>query len=142
MTVNPLKKILFICVENFNRSQMADAFAKRQAEGKSEVFSAGSKPSGKINPRAIKFMKEIRYDLSTQSSKSLSEIETIEFDYVITMGCGDACPWVKAKHRINWQLEDPKEKSDEEFRQIRDEIKAKMASLLNSFNRFNTSSSE
>src|SRR5437868_3361611 len=119
--MNPLT-ILFVCVENSCRSQMAEAFAKMRGEGKIEAYSSGSKPSGKVNPRAIEFMKETGYDLSTHASKSLADIPQIEYDFAITMGCGDECPSVRAKHREDWQIPDPKNLSPEEFRRIRDRI--------------------
>ena len=90
------KSFLFVCIENSNRSQMAQAFAKIWGGEKVEAYSAGSRPSGKINPKAIASMSELGYDLSTHDSKSLDEIPAIQFDYVVTMGCGDACPWVLA----------------------------------------------
>ncbi|MBD0288908.1 MAG: arsenate reductase ArsC, partial [Flavisolibacter sp.] len=89
------KKVLFVCVENSNRSQMAQAFAKLYGGAKVEAFSAGSRPSGVINPKAVVAMKELGYDLTAHSSKSLKEVEPYApFDAVVTMGCGDACPWM------------------------------------------------
>ena len=119
-------RVLFVCVENSNRSQMAEAFARMQG---ADAHSAGSRPSGKINPRAIRFMGELGYDLSVHDSKSLDDIHG-EFDAVITMGCGDSCPWVPAKRREDWQLPDPKEMSDDDYRAVRDEIRARVATLL------------
>ena len=81
---------------------MAQAFAKIWGGEEVEAYSAGSRPSGKINPKAIASMSELGYDLSTHDSKSLDEIPAIQFDYVVTMGCGDACPWVPAIQRIDW----------------------------------------
>jgi protein-tyrosine-phosphatase len=89
------KKILFVCVENSNRSQMSQAFAKIHGGEKVEAYSAGSAPSGKINPKAISAMQELGYDLSVHASKSLKEVEAYApYDAVVTMGCGDACPWM------------------------------------------------
>jgi arsenate reductase len=85
-----MKNILFVCIENSNRSQMAQAFANMLGGENIDAFSAGSKPSGVINPKAIASMKELGYDLTTHDSKSLDDIPDIEYDYVITMGCGDA----------------------------------------------------
>ena len=93
-----MKRVLFVCVENSNRSQMAEAFAHLYGGDGVEALSAGSKPSGQINPKAVRFMAELGYDLLSHASKSLDEI-TGEFDAVITMGCGDNCPWVPAKRR-------------------------------------------
>src|SRR5699024_966716 len=99
------KKILFVCIENSNRSQMAQAFASMYGSNNVEAYSAGSKPSGKINLKAIEAMKELGYDLSTHSSKPLEEVKSFApFDAVVTMGCGDACPWMPAKQFIDWQI--------------------------------------
>ncbi|HLP42857.1 MAG TPA: arsenate reductase ArsC [Fibrobacteria bacterium] len=126
------KKLLFVCVENSNRSQMSQAFARILGGDKVEAYSAGSRPSGVVNPKAIASMKEIGYDLSTHESKSLDDIPDIEYDAVVTMGCGDACPFVKAKKRVDWQIPDPKHMPPEEFRQVRDFIRARMDDLLKS----------
>jgi len=125
-----VKRVLFVCVENSNRSQMAEAFARIHGGDKIEAYSAGSRPSGKINPKAIAAMKEIGYDLSTHRSKSLSEIPDIEFDFVATMGCGDECPFVRATRREDWDIPDPKDLSPEEFRGVRDLIKTKVKEAL------------
>src|SRR4051812_34450284 len=94
------KNILFVCVENAGRSQMAHAFANMYGAGKVNAFSAGSRPSGMINPKAIEVMAELGYDLTTHNSKSLKEIPDIEYDYVVTMGCGDECAYLKTKNRM------------------------------------------
>jgi arsenate reductase len=124
-------KILFVCIENSNRSQMAQAFATIHGGDKVEAFSAGSKPSGIINPKAIAAMKETDYDLTTHSSKSLDEVKAFApFDAVVTMGCGDACPWMPAKQFIDWQIPDPRNMNEEEFRGVRDLIEQKVQALL------------
>ena len=123
-------RLLFVCVENSNRSQMAEAFARIHGGDQVEAYSAGSRPSGKINPKAIRTMKEIDYDLSKHRSKSLSEIPDIEFDFVATMGCGDECPFVCAKRREDWDIPDPKDLSPEEFRGVRDMIENKVKEIL------------
>jgi len=124
-----MKRLLFVCVENANRSQMAQAFAIMHSEGLVDAQSAGSKPSGIINPKAVRFMAELGYDLSAHQSKSLSEIDG-EFDAVVTMGCGDSCPWVPAKRRVDWALADPKHMDDADYRLVRDDISARVKSLL------------
>ena len=125
------KKLLFVCVENSNRSQMSQAFAKILGGSTVEAYSAGSNPSGIVNPKAIAAMKELKYDLSKHDSKSLKEIEQYApFDVVITMGCGDACPWMPAKKFIDWQIPDPKHMEPDEFNKVRDFIKAKVKDLL------------
>lgn len=126
-----MKRVLFVCVENSNRSQMAEAFARMQ--GGVEVFSAGSKPSGKVNPKAIDAMHERGYDLSAHDSKSLDDIPDVEYDAVIGMGCGDeGCPLVKARRREEWAIPDPKHLPPDEFRQVRDLIERKVADLIKS----------
>jgi arsenate reductase len=113
---------------------MAEAFAKILGKENIESFSAGSSPSGKINPKAITSMKESGYDLSTHHSKSLDEVRQFApFDAVVTMGCGDACPWMPAKKFIDWDIPDPKEMNDEDFRKVRELIKQKVTTLINSF---------
>ena len=125
------KKVLFVCIENSNRSQMAQAFATIHGGSDIEAYSAGSKPSGKINPKAIAAMKELGYDLSVHASKSLQEVEAhAPFDVVVTMGCGDACPWMPAKKFIDWQIPDPREMNEEEFKKVRDLIEQKVKELI------------
>ena len=125
------KKLLFVCVENSNRSQMSQAFAKILGGDTVEAYSAGSAPSGKINPKAIAAMKELGYDLSGHASKSLQEVEQYApFDAVVTMGCGDACPWMPAKQFIDWQIPDPRHMNEEEFRVVRDLVRDKVKTLL------------
>ena len=125
-----LKRVLFVCVENSNRSQMAEAFARLYGRGKVEAYSAGSRPSRQINQKAIEAMREIGYDLSEHTSKSLTEIPDVEYDFVATMGCGDECPYVRAKKREDWAIADPKNMSGEEFRAVRDSIGSKVKELL------------
>ena len=126
-----MKKILFVCIENSNRSQMSEAFARiHEGEGV-EAFSAGSRPSGKVNPKAIASMKELGYDLGAHHSKSLEEVKQFApFDAVVTMGCGDACPWMPAKQFIDWQIPDPKEMNENDFRKVRNLIEGKVKELL------------
>jgi len=124
-----VKRILFVCVENANRSQMAEAFAHIHGGDAVEALSAGSAPAGRINPKAVRFMAELGYDLSTHASKSLDEIDG-GFDAVVTMGCGDSCPWVPARRREDWRLPDPKHLDDDGYRAVRDEISARVRRLL------------
>lgn len=125
------KKVLFVCVENSNRSQMSQAFAIIHGGNKVEAYSAGSKPSGIVNPKAIVAMKEIGYDLSRHNSKTLQEVQThAPFDAVVTMGCGDACPWMPAKKFVDWEIPDPKHMEPAEFNKVRDFIEAKVKELL------------
>jgi protein-tyrosine-phosphatase len=125
------KKLLFVCVENSNRSQMSQAFAKMLGGDTVEAYSAGSRPSGIVNPKAIAAMKELGYDLSKHESKSLKEAEQFApFDAVVTMGCGDACPWMPAKKFIDWEIPDPKHMDTAEFNSVRDFIRDKVKELL------------
>ncbi len=125
------KKVLFVCIENSNRSQMSQAFAKILGGENVAAFSAGSKPSGIVNPKAIAAMKELGYDLSGHDSKSLQEVAPFApFDAVVTMGCGDACPWMPAKKFIDWQIPDPKHLEPAAFNEVRDLIKEKVKELL------------
>ena len=122
-------RVLFVCIENSNRSQMAEAFARLHGGSRVEAMSAGSRPSGRINLKAVRFMAERGYDLSTHASKSLDEIDG-EFDAVITMGCGDNCPWVPARRREDWALPDPRDMDDDGYRAVRDETEARVKALL------------
>lgn len=97
------------------------------------AHSSGSRPSGVVNPKAIASMKELGYDLSSHDSKPLDDIPDIEYDLVVTMGCGDECPFVKAKERQNWQIPDPKHMEKEEFAEIRDLIKQKVSELIDRY---------
>lgn len=124
-----MKRVLFVCVENANLSQMAEAFARLHGGAIIEAYSAGSRPSGVINEKAIRFMGELGYDLTAHDSKSLDQIDGA-FDAVITMGCGDSCPWVPARIREDWALPDPKHMDDEAYRGVRDTISTKVRDLL------------
>ena len=124
-------KLLFVCIENSNRSQMSQAFAKILGGDNVEAYSAGSKPSGIVNPKAIAAMKELGYDLSTHDSKSLDEVKVFApFDAVVTMGCGDACPWMPAKQFFDWQIPDPKYMEPAAFNEVRDNIREKVKALI------------
>ena len=128
---SPPKRVLFVCVENSNRSQMAEAFARMHGAGKVEAYSAGSRPSGRVNPRAVEFMKEVGYDLTTHQSKALADLPPGEFDVVVGMGCGDeGCPLVRTRRREEWGIPDPKEMPPERYREVRDLIERKVKDLL------------
>ena len=128
--MNVPKRVLFVCVENANRSQMAEAFARILGGDAVEAFSAGSRPSGVVNPKAISAMAELGYDLAAHGSKSLADLPDEEFDLVATMGCGDSCPHVRAKQRLDWTIPDPKHMPPDEFRGIRDLIRDKVHAAL------------
>ena len=122
--------ILFVCIENSNRSQMAQAFANIYGREKVNAYSAGSRPSGKVNPKAIKAMAELGYDLSIHESKSLDDLPDVHFDYAITMGCGDACPLVRATHRLDWNIPDPRDMNETDFNKVRDLIGEKVKEVI------------
>ncbi len=125
-----IKKILFVCVENSCRSQIAEAFAKLHGKEICEALSAGSKPSGRINTMAVQVMNENGYDLTTHQSKSLGEIPQEHYEYSITMGCGDDCPLIDAGIREDWAIPDPKNFPLGKFREVRDLIEIKVKDLL------------
>ena len=125
-----MKTVLFVCVENSNRSQMAEAFARMHGEGRIEAASAGSRPSGKVNPKAVAAMKELGYDLTAHASKGLDDFNGRNIDVAVTMGCGDECPLVKAGQRVDWKIPDPRDMTPEEFRNVRDLIERKVKDLL------------
>ena len=129
MRAMPLR-LLFVCVENSNRSQMAEAFARLLGGHVVEAHSAGSRPGGVVNPRAIAAMAELGYDLNVHRSKSLGELPSGAWDAVITMGCGDACPSLPARLREDWAIFDPRAMEPAEFRVVRNEIRDRVAGLL------------
>ena len=122
--------LLFVCVENSCRSQMAEGFACTLGHGRVSAFSAGSRPAGQVNPRAVQFMREKNIDLTVQLSKGLDDLPTVNWDYIVTMGCGDACPTLPARHRLDWDLPDPKHLDDEGFRAVRDQIEQSVRGLV------------
>ena len=125
-----MKKLLFVCVENSNRSQMAEAFARIHGAGRVEAASAGSRPSGRVNPKAVEAMKELGYDLTTHASKGLDEFNGQHVNVAVTMGCGDECPLVRADQRVDCKIPDPRDMTPEEFRGVRDLIEQKVKDLL------------
>jgi arsenate reductase len=123
-------KIVFVCVENARRSQMAAGFAEVSGKGKLEVYSAGSRPASQIDPLVIEVMKEKGIDLSSRHPKGLDDLPPVEMDYLVTMGCEETCPAVLAKKIIEWQIPDPKGKPIDEVRRIRDVLEAKVKMVL------------
>ena len=109
---------------------MAEAFARIHASGKVEAFSAGSRPSGRVNQKAIDAMKELGYDLTTHSSKGLEAFNGQEVEVAVTMGCGDECPLILAKQRVDWKIPDPRDMTSEQFREIRNLIESKVRELI------------
>ena len=129
------KNILFVCVENAGRSQMAEAFFKKYAGDKFDAVSAGTSPSFKLNPLAIQVMKEIGIDMTTQFPKELSDSMITNSSKTVNMGCMDkeSCPTLFVNDVLDWNISDPKEKSIEQVRIIRDQIKNKILTLIDSF---------
>jgi arsenate reductase len=127
-----MKKILFVCVENAGRSQMAEAFARKYGEGKFIVFSAGNKPADKVNPVVVEAMKEKGIDISMSKPKMLTFQMSQDADLIVTMGCNDQgiCPGPFFKPTIDWKLEDPKGKPIEKVREIRDDIERRVQKLM------------
>jgi glutathione/glutaredoxin type arsenate reductase len=125
-----MKKVLFVCVKNSCRSQMAEGFAKVLGKGKIESYSAGSRPSGKVNPDAIKIMQEAGIDISGAQPKGFGDLGAKEFNYVVTLGCQDTCPFFPAEKHIDWQINDPEGEGEEFFRKTRDLIKEKVEQLM------------
>jgi arsenate reductase len=123
-------KIVFICVENARRSQMAQGFAEVFGGEKVEVYSAGSIPSSQIDPIVIEVMKEKGIDLSSKRPKGLNDLPPIEMDYLVTMGCEETCPAVPTKKIIEWDIPDPKGKSIDIVRNVRDMVEGRVRALL------------
>ena len=134
MSTETVKKpsVLFVCVHNAGRSQMAAAFLTTLGEGRIEVRSAGSQPADKVNPAAVEAMAELGVDMSAEIPKILTTEAVKESDVVITMGCGDECPYFPGKRYEDWVLEDPAGQGIEAVRPIRDEIKSRVETLIES----------
>ncbi|MFB7946111.1 arsenate reductase ArsC [Kitasatospora phosalacinea] len=130
MTAAPLASVLFVCVHNAGRSQMAAGFLTHLAGDRVEVRSAGSAPGNEVNPAAVAAMAEVGVDISDQQPKILTTEAVQSSDYVITMGCGDACPYFPGKHYRDWTLEDPAGQGVEAVRPIRDAIRTRIEGLI------------
>ncbi|KPI18100.1 protein tyrosine phosphatase [Actinobacteria bacterium OK006] len=130
MSATPLASVLFVCVHNAGRSQMAAGFLSHLAGDRIEVRSAGSIPGEQVNPAAVEAMREVGVDIARRQPKLLTTEAVQASDYVITMGCGDACPVFPGKKYLDWALEDPAGKGVESVRPIRDEIKARVENLI------------
>jgi protein-tyrosine-phosphatase len=122
--------VVFVCVENSNRSQMAEAFARMYGAEQVEAYSAGPRPSGQVHPKAIAAMRELGYDLEGHRSKGLSELPAVEYDVAVTMGCGDNCPGLRALAREDWSIPCPKGMAPAQFRAVRDLIGERVKALL------------
>ena len=123
-------RLAFICVENANRSQMAEAFARAIGGVGVEVHSAGSRPKGTISPKAVESMRRVGYELEGQASRPITDIEHLDFDAVVTMGCGDVCPTLRAARRQEWEIPDPRDLPPHRFDRVRDLIGQKVRALI------------
>jgi protein-tyrosine-phosphatase len=122
--------VLFVCVHNAGRSQMAAAFLTHLADGRVEVRSAGSEPADRVNPAAVAAMAEVGIDITAEKPKILTDQAVIASDVVVTMGCGDSCPFYPGKRYEDWVLEDPAGQGVEAVRPIRDEIRGRVEALI------------
>ena len=130
MSDTPVPTVLFVCVHNAGRSQMAAGWLRHLAGDRVEVLSAGSAPAGGINPVAVEAMAEVGIDIAAQQPKLLSDTAVQASDVVITMGCGDACPFYPGKRYEDWALDDPAGQGIESVRPIRDEIQRRVEELV------------
>ena len=130
--------VLFACVENSCRSQIAEALAKKISPHKFDFYSAGSKPSGIINPLAIKLLKSQGVYFTNHRSKDVSEFINIKIDYLILMGCGDQCPNIVAEERIEWDIPDPKDMEKPEFLNVIENIRGKVKKLIQTIDNENS----
>jgi protein-tyrosine-phosphatase len=130
MSVKDVPEVLFVCVHNAGRSQMAAALLDHHAQGRVHVRSAGSDPADRVNPAVVQAMKEIGLDISKEFPKPLTDEAVQAADAVVTMGCGDACPFYPGKRYLDWELTDPAGRSVEEVRLIRDGIDRRVRELL------------
>ena len=127
---NHIASVMFVCVHNAGRSQMAQGFLQHLAGDRIEVRSSGTMPGNQVNPSAVEAMAELGIDISSAKPKVLTNEDVLASDYVITMGCGDACPFYPGKIYLDWALQDPAGKGVEDVRPIRDEIKSLVENLI------------
>jgi arsenate reductase len=125
-----VNRVLFVCVRNAGRSQMAEALFERAADGRHEVRSAGSRPAERVHPEVVTAMAELGIDLSGRVPQGLTQADAEWADVVVTMGCGDECPFIPGKRYIDWDLEDPGGRPLEDVRGIRDDIARRVDGLL------------
>ncbi len=123
-------KVLFVCVENACRSQMAEGFARLYGSGMIHAYSAGSRPAPRVNPDAVHVMSEIKVDIGKQSPKAIVDVLGHNVDYIVSMGCGDACPRLPGTIHIEWKIPDPKGKDLDFFRDVRDLIAMRVRELI------------
>ena len=128
--IRAVPEVLFVCVHNAGRSQMAAAWLERLAEGRVRVRSAGTDPADRVNPSVVEAMRDVGIDIAAERPKPLEDTVVREADVVVTMGCGDECPYYPGKRYEDWDLEDPSGKSVQDVRPIRDEIERRVRALL------------
>jgi arsenate reductase len=125
-----MSRALFVCIQNAGRSQMAAAFFERAAAGRHEARSAGSRPAAHLHPEVVDTMREVGIDLAGRAPHQLSPEDMAWADVVVTMGCGDECPYVPGKRFLDWKLDDPAGRPPDEVRRIRDEIADRVDDLI------------
>ena len=135
-----MSRVLFVCVHNAGRSQMSQALFNRAARGRHEALSAGSEPADTVHPEVLTVMGELGLDLRDETPKLLTRELAEWADLVVTMGCGDACPYIPGKRYLDWELEDPRGRSLEDVRATRDEIARRIDGLLAELNAATTAS--
>jgi arsenate reductase len=125
-----MARVLFVCLHNAGRSQMSAALFEREARGRHEADSAGTTPGERVHPEVVEVMRELGIDLSARVPRLLTREAAAKADVVVTMGCGDECPYIPGKRYVDWELEDPKGRPLEEVRRTRDEIAARVRTLV------------
>lgn len=125
-----MSRVLFVCLQNAGRSQMSEALLALAAAGRHEARSAGTTPAAAVHPEVVEAMRELGVDLSWRVPHRLEQADAEWADVVVTMGCGDACPYIPGKRYVDWELADPAGRSASEVREIRDEIQARIAALV------------
>ena len=125
-----MARVLFVCLHNAGRSQMSEALFERAAEGRHETRSAGTTPGGRVHPEVVAAMLELGIDLATRRPRKLTREDAEWADVVVTMGCGDECPYIPGKRYLDWELEDPKGRPLDEVRATREEIERRVVELI------------
>jgi protein-tyrosine-phosphatase len=125
-----MARVLFVCLHNAGRSQMSEALFERAGGGRHEAASAGTTPAAQVHPEVVEAMRELGIDLADRTPQALTREAAERADVVVTMGCGDECPYIPGKRYLDWELEDPKGKSLDEVRRTRDEIAGRVEQLV------------
>jgi arsenate reductase len=125
-----MARVLFVCLHNAGRSQMSAALFEREAQGRHEAYSAGTTPAERVHPEVVEVMRELGIDVSDRVPRKLTTEAAERADVVVTMGCGDECPYIPGKRYLDWELEDPKGQSLDQVRSTRDEIATRVRELV------------